>query len=308
MEGRIRLLHADYDSWPVLKATLVLSILAHGVAWLGMSLSRPPEQPMIRVVSPIQVVDQLNMPVKKKAPARRLARPVPSLAPMPAATHDSDGGGNPAPAARSLRPGASRDSMRLEMPKLPTSQGQNPNSGVLRDLSQEGGDSGNPFQLGEWNGTGGTGTGGRGQGGAGGGSGGGTRGGFPGVAKTAEQLLQLGCIRCGECHAYDEAGNEIARADQPRPENLYRLSNMGWDVGGGGWAVDPKYGTDYLHALYEFEVEPDGRVSKVRILRSSEDPKEKEAITIFAAMHKWTPPGRKMLIRTDYRIYRPPEK
>ncbi len=303
------MVYARHTASPVLKAMLILSALIHGLVLLALNLNPEPEPQNLRMVAKINLVDEVSV---RPRPTRTPSRPRPEfrVAPpefLPPSDRASSGGGEPAPANRSLRQGPPRRAMRLDLPR---SQGnRSPNSNVLRDMDQDGGETGHPLSTGDPLGTGGMGEGGDGTGGYGGGWGGGGEGGAPGGGPEGpERMLRLGCIRCGQCHVIDEYGVEMPENQRPMPANLYNLDHLGWDVKGSGHPVPARFGEDYLHALYEFDVEPDGRTSKIRVLRSSQDPKEKEALNLFAQMHKWTPPGKKVLIRTDYRIYREPKK
>lgn len=266
----------------ILLATMILSLLIHGIVLLAMSLRRAPEVPKLRTVAQVDVVRGSEVPVHRQKPKKIPPRPL--TRPVVKAGHEGTRpgvGGDPAPAPLSLKLDLPQTAPRARDPK-----------GLRLDRSVAGDPRrGNPF--GDPKGVpGGVGSGGSGPGGTGGGG----DGGFameptpPAPAPDAPVRLQNGTIFCTGCHN-----------TRTQPLNIERLAlDRGWDVRGG--EPPPGAGPGVV-AEFEYLLDPDGHVDKVVILQNSTDPEEAEALTAFAAMHEFTPPGMGVKVRVRYRWF-----
>ncbi len=281
-------------SWGLLKATLFLSLLVHGLLLMWFSLIRPETTQTIRVVSKVNVVDNLSLPNQQELKPRPRLK-VPEI-PLPDRQVERAGhkgtrpgvGGDPAPAPKSLR---------MQLPRNSRPELVNPDSNVMSGRSIDGDPNrGNAF--GDPQGVhGGTGTGGNGPGGTGGDGDGGwsaSGGGSP------EALLRAGVIHCNGCHASNEQGVPATT----RPINVEMMSqSTGWNIYGGG---DESSGCG-VDVEFEHKISAEGKVLQIRILKTSQDPAVREAIEYFAEIHEFTPPVPRATTYaiSHYRFYPP---
>jgi hypothetical protein len=261
----------------VIKATLILSIMLHGLVLLALSGSSQESTEKVRIIAKVDVVDDIQLPEKPKAAALpRIKVPPPPKIPVQRPGHKGTRpgvGGDPAPAAKSLR---------MDLPKAQRPPAVNPRSSVLRGKSI-GGDPERGTAFGDPDGVhGGTGTGGTGPGGTGGDGDGGQS-----VAADAspEEILRAGIIDCNGCHV-----NRASMAGDPpqptRPLNLEMMSlNTGWQIN----QHPTRQGG--LEAEYEYELDPSGKVLNIRVLKAPYNPQIREVLQYFASMAQWTPPG-----------------
>lgn len=277
------MLFASRPGWNILTATLVLSLMLHGLFLLGMSLQRREQGQKMRIITRVDVVDEVQLPrtaaVKQRPRVKVPPPPLPDKV-VQRAGHKGTRpgvGGDPAPAPKALK----MDLPRSRAPEF------NRDSAVLRDRSVDGDpERGNPF--GDPNGVhGGTGEGGNGPGGTGGGGDGGF--GAP-PPESAEQILRQGTVECKGCHT-----------PLTRPLNVELLANStGWNIGMPGPPdVTP------IEVQFEFQLDAQGKILKLRILKTSPDPQIQEALKYFAAMHEFTPPGEPTYAVCNYKFYPP---
>ena len=206
---------------------------------------------------------------------------IPKVAPLPQRQVPRPGhkgtrpgtGGDPAPAPKALR---------MHLPQSSSNRTVNPNSRVLQGSSTEG-DPDRGHAFGDPNGVhGGTGTGGNGPGGTGGEGGGDGDGGFQiTAATTPEDILRAGVIQCNGCHAQGNLGPAATR-----PINVETMSDStGWNIGQA-----PK-GRYAIPVEFEYQLDADGKVLNIRILKTAQNPVLQEALKYFAEIHQWTPPN-----------------
>lgn len=298
---------ARYPGWNILVATLVLSALAHALFLLAVSLAPGPSSPKLRVVTLVDVIDRLELP-SEKSPAvsrPRFQAPLPDrfvTRPGHAGTRPGQGG-DPAPAPRSLQ---------MELPRS-APQAARPNEPTLSSRSTSGGvDRGSAFgdPDGVLGGRGEGGTGGMGPGGTGG-SGDGGRAApeppLPDPPDTPLEILQAGTIDCKGCH--DAPGTRpppnrpgVRRGGQP--VNVEQLAHTsGWNIGS-----PPPAGVEPIEVQFEYQLSYEGRVEKLRILKTSSDPAIAAALEHFAMMHEFTPPGYPATLIANYLFYPPPTR
>ncbi len=273
----------------ILKATLVLSLLLHGLGVLAFSLVPEEEPQKLRVVARVDVVDKLRLPAQPAV--RMLPRPKPPP-PLPDRLVRQAGwvgtrpgeGGDPAPAPKALR---------MNLPRSQRSQ-TNPDSNVLRGQSVEGDpDRGNAF--GDPNGVhGGTGEGGNGPGGTGGSG----QGGYAAANATPEDIMRAGLVECNGCHV--EPGKDGQPPIRPRPLSLEMMAQS------TGWRINQFASREGgVEAEFEYELDADGRVLKLRILKTSNDPVLREALSYFASLAEWTAPGKHCYAVAPIRFHPP---
>lgn len=290
------MLMARNAGWNVLIATLVLSVMVHCLVLLAVSLQRHREEARLRVVARVDVIDQLQLPQAPAVPQRPRIK-VPEV-PLPDRIVQREGhqgtrpgvGGDPAPAPKSLK---------MELPKNSVPQAARHDSPMLTDRSIDGDpDRGNAF--GDPDGVhGATGEGGNGPGGTGG-SGDGGRAPAPPPPSTPEDIVRQGAIDCKGCHAvgYTPEGQH----NKGRPLNVEMLANTtGWNIGPGR-----TNSSQPIEVEFEYQLTAEGKVEKLRILKTSSNRDIAEALKYFAMMHEFTPPGFPVTLVANYVFYPPP--
>lgn len=281
--------------WNALIATLVLSVMVHGLCLLALSLQRGREPEKLRVVARVDVVDKLQLPKQMQVERPRIQ--VPDV-PLPDKVVQRQGhkgtrpgvGGDPAPAPKSLK---------MELPKSTTPQAARRDSPMLSDRSIDGDpDRGNAF--GDPNGVhGGTGTGGNGPGGTGGSGDGGVA---PPRPATPEDIVRQGVIDCAGCHDVTPVPERPDGTRGGQPLNVEQLSNT------TGWNIGPARSNSStpIEVEFEYQLAADGKVERLRILKTSSDPDIAEGLKYFAMMHQFTPPGVACTKIAKYKFYPPP--
>jgi len=274
------MLVASQPTANVIKATLILSVMLHGLILLALSGTSQEKPEKVRVIAKVDVVSDIKLPDKPKAatlPRLKVPPPPPPKIPVLRPGHKGTRpgvGGDPAPAPKSLR---------MNLPKNRRPAAVNPNSSVLRGKSIDG-DPDRGTAFGDPDGIhGGTGTGGNGPGGTGGDGDGGQA--MVSANASTEDILRAGIIDCNGCHV-NRVNLAGAVPDETRPLNLEVMSqNTGWQINQhpsrpGG-----------IEAEYEYELDPSGKILNVRVLKAPYDPQIREVLDYFASMAQWTAPG-----------------